>query len=92
MDGEERTLAAGLRAAYGLAFRMTGSQASAEEAVVRAARVGGLETAPLVHAVRAEARALPGSPVPQTVARPERFHAIAVGDWEIVERASRCEG
>jgi hypothetical protein len=77
-----------IRAAYALAWRMTGSHDAAAEAVVRAARVGGLETAPLVHAVRAEAKALRGRPVEVGVARPDAFHGVAVGDWEIVERVA----
>src|SRR5262245_56992061 len=86
--GGRRTFDETVTAAYGLAHRMTGSAACAAEAVVRAARVGGLETAPLVQAVRTEARALPGRPVATPVARPEPFHDVAVRDWEIVERVA----
>ena len=88
MDVGERTLPASIRAAYGLALRMTGSAAVAEEAVVRAVRVGGLETAPLVQAVRTEARLLPGRPQRVEVSRPAAFHAVALGDWEVVERVA----
>jgi hypothetical protein len=88
MEAQGRTFAAGIRAAFGLAYRMTGSHASAEEAVLRAARRGPLPPAELVHAVRGEARALPGRPVRESVARPEAYHAVALGDWEIVERVA----
>ena len=79
---------AGIRAAFGLAYRMTGSRTSAEEAVIRAASRGELDTTSLVHATRQEARALPGQPVAEAVARPEAYHEVALGDWEIVERVA----
>jgi len=86
MGVDEQAATASIRAAYGLALRMTGSPAAAGEAVVRAVRVGGLEPAPLVQAVRAEARQLPGRPQRVAVSRPDAFHGVALRDWEVVER------
>ena len=89
MDGARGTgFPAGIRAAFGLAYRVTGSHASAEEAVTRAASRGELDPTSLVHATRQEARALPGQPVAEAVARPDAYHEVALGDWEIVERVA----
>ena len=82
----EQTASAGIRAAYGLASRMTNSRAAAEEAVSRAARRSGLEQTPLVRATRAEARGLGGRPQPASVPRPMAFHDVALGGWAVLER------
>ena len=75
-----------IRAAYGLALRMTGSSATAEDVVARAARVAGLEPVPLMRAVRTEARQVPGEPERAGVPRPEAFRDVTLEDWDVVER------
>ena len=88
MEATLRDSGDGIRAAYGIALRMTGSVAAAEEAVARAARGSDLAPGSLVRAVRREARLLPGRPEPVGVARPASFHGVALGDWELVERVA----
>ena len=79
MEATLRDSGDGIRAAYGIALRMTGSVAAAEEAVARAARGSDLAPGSLVRAVRREARLLPGRPEPV---------GVALGDWELVERVA----
>jgi len=86
MGVSEQTSTDGIRAAYGLALRMTGSDATAGEVVARAARVAGLEPVPLVRAVRTEARAVTCRPDRVGVPRPHAFQEVDPGDWGVVER------
>lgn len=75
-----------IRAAYGLALRMTGTGAIAENVVARAARAAGLEPTPLFRAVRAAARTAGGRTERASVPRPDGFHEVASSDWAVVER------
>lgn len=77
-----------IRAAYGLALRITSSQERAEASVEAAAAAVGLEPVALLRATRTEARnrrsATPSAPVP----RPAQLHPVAAADWEILERVA----
>lgn len=72
--------------AYGLALRITGDELAACDSVVAAARTAGTALAPLVRAVREEARARRVASARESVSRPALLAPVRHEDWEVVER------
>ncbi len=78
----------GIRGAYGIALRITGSPHVAEEIVCAAAAHVGLRAADLVRATRLAARGRQGGHRAAPVPRPASLRAVAADDWAILERVA----